>query len=166
AQWIYEKHRGAKSIGDLISASSPKTKPRSSPSRPTPIDLATYSEIIDQITVNESKVRYGLVNINTASREVLIALAEGDEELGEALYGLRESNLFSITSLSTLLEDQAIGIEGFKKIVDKICVNSNVFLATSLAKSQFSRCQYRVKALLSRKDNNINMIYWRQGVVQ
>jgi len=166
SKWIYDKHKNAKSLGDLISTRSPEKPEQAGNGKSEAIDLETYKKIFNSITIsNESKL-YGRVNINTANREVLVAICEGDETLANNLYDFRVSNVLPILNLTEMIDFQAIGIEGFKKVVDKLCVSSHVFQTQSLAVSQTSNANYQVEAYLHREHNDVHIIYLHQGSVR
>ena len=163
AKWIVKEHRKAKSIADLISKNSPKTPEDASEGESVPIDLQTYISIYDKITVSKDKVFPGLVNLNTASSEVLTALTEGDSELANNVVAYRDTTVGSIFNVAELIEDEAIGVNGFKKIADKVTVRSNVFSAKSMASSQLTKGKYSVEVVFDRAQSGINIMFWFQG---
>ena len=166
AKWIKDKHSNAKSLGDLISRNSPADPEKAGNRDSEPIDLVTYKNIFNLMTTSKDERFLGKVNINTASLEVLNALCEGDETLAHNLYSFRLNNMLPILNITELIDYQPVGIEGFKKLVDKLCVNSNIFQAHSLALSHRSNAHYQIEAYLHRQNNDINIIYWHQGAVQ
>lgn len=163
AKWIAEKHKNPKSIADLISRNSPKTPDEAGRGNSTAIDLETYAGIVDKLTLSDDKLVLGLVNINTASRDVLLAITEGDDDLVESILAYRNENLLPITSIGALLSSDSIGVAGFKKIADKITVRSKVFTAMSRAQSESTGAQYSIEAVLDRNDSGASILYWYQG---
>jgi len=85
AKWIVENRskKKYKSISDLINENSPKKEKNSSGrnrDKSQPLDLETFSNIADKITVTNNKKIIGRVNVNTASKIVLAALLGGGDE--------------------------------------------------------------------------------------
>ena len=72
AKWIVDNRSGGyKSIADLINSNSAKTPPDSSgggggQNQAQPIDLQTFGQIADKITISGEQKIVGKVNINTA----------------------------------------------------------------------------------------------------
>ncbi|MBN1845979.1 MAG: general secretion pathway protein GspK, partial [Sedimentisphaerales bacterium] len=106
AKWIVQ-NRNYNSIADLINNNSARQPPRN-PSRetddpdPVPIDLETFAQISDRITVKGDERIEGLINVNTATLTVLTALTEGDETLAEHIRSYRDGQSTGLESIGEL----------------------------------------------------------------
>jgi hypothetical protein len=104
----------------LINDKSPKTASGQSSgggqNQAEPIDLQTFGQIADQITVSGAQKILGKVNINTAPREVLAALFGGDdqaEQLAHTVMANRSSLMYGFQSIAELLDQQSMTLEKF-----------------------------------------------------
>ncbi|MBM4026760.1 MAG: general secretion pathway protein GspK, partial [Planctomycetes bacterium] len=84
ARWIVDNRgSGFRSIADLINDRSPPAAEQRSggdQNQAEPLDLQTFSQIADKITISNEEKLLGKVNINTAPREVLVALFGGPDQ--------------------------------------------------------------------------------------
>ena len=167
AKWVVENRKNSyKSIGDLISESSPKkaSKKDQDSEDAVAVDLATFKQIADEITVRDEKRVVGLVNVNTAEKEVLAALAGGDEALAERLVQARSARATAMTSVADLLDMQGVGLDGFKKLASKVTVRSEVFGVCCTSRSVRTGSCYQADAVLDRGQKRTSVIYWHEGV--
>jgi general secretion pathway protein K len=170
AKWIVDNRGGGyKSIADLISNNSPSTSQQSSgggQNQSEPIDLATFKDIADRITiVNEEKIP-GRVNINTAPREVLVALFGGDdsaEQLAYTVLANRASLMDGFQSIAELLDQESMTVERFKAIAELITVRSEVFTIRCLATAQTSGARVQTEYVVDRSESPCAILYGYQG---
>jgi len=168
AKWIEEKANGKElgSIADLIDKNTPKEKNKEDEKgdEAKPIDLQTFKEIVDKITIHKEKVLYGKVNVNTAAREVLTALFEGDEQLADEVIKYRDGLETPMTSIAGLFDVKSINIETFKKIAGHITVRSDVFSLYAQAVAEPTGLTYTARAIVTRNGTSCNIIYWYEGI--
>ncbi len=167
AKWIEEKANSKLgSIADLVAKNAPKKENNADEEgdRARPIDLETFKEIADKITISEEEILPGRVNVNTAPREVLIALLEGDELLAEEIIQYRDGLDGAITGTAELLDIKTMTIEKFKKIEPFITVKSDVFTVVAKAVIDSTGLTYTARAVVVRDDTDCEIIYWYEGI--
>lgn len=167
AKWIVENRRNNyRSIADLINENSPDKPPQNqeeNSDEAVPLDLNTFSGIADRITVRTEQQIPGLININTAEPEVLIALLEGDEKIAQDIISYRMSSVTPMESIADLLKIKSIKVETFKKIAHHITTRSGVYTVYSFAYSDMTAAEYRVEAVVDRNQTPAAVLYRHQG---
>lgn len=169
AQWIVDnRNSGFESSADILG--SDKQSQGGDPDDPTPLDQDTFRNIVDSITIfddNNAPVR---VNVNTAPKEVLMALLEspqGNDELALSIIDYREGFVGGIANVADLLQVESLSRNQFKKIVDRVTVRSDLFCIYSVAtadRTGISGATEVVEAVVDRSANPIAIRYWYQGV--
>jgi type II secretory pathway component PulK len=171
AKWIVDNRSGGyKSIADLISNNSPKTSEPSSggggQNQAEQIDLQTFSQIADRITISGDEKVLGKVNINTAPREVLAALFGGDdsaEQLAQTVIANRATLMYGFQSIAELLNQQSMTVDKFKAIAEQITVRSDVFTIRCYATADTSGAQMQTECVVDRSGTPCAILYWYQG---
>ncbi len=175
AKWIVENRgrNGHGSISDLINNRSPKRANRSSgrnSDQAEPLDLETFSNIADKITItNDEKVK-GKVNINTASKVVLVALFGGTEtaeQIADEIINYRESLTEGMQSIAEVMKVESVNVDTFKKIANNITTRSDVYTIRCLAtadRNGAAGAKMETEAVVDRSSTPCNILYWHQGV--
>ena len=173
AKWIVDNRGGGyKSIADLINEKSPKTSSGQSSgggqnqNQAEPIDWQTFGQIADKITVSGEQKILGKVNINTAPREVLVALFGGDdqaEQLAHTVMANRSSLMYGFQSIAELLDQQGVTLEKFKAIAEQITIRSDVFTIRCFATAQTSGARTQTECVVDRGETPCAILYWYQG---
>jgi len=181
ARWIVENRgsNGYSSIGDLISNSSPKGPPKTSPGgggnlnqnqpQSEPLDLQTFIKIADKITVEDGQRLPGKVNINTASVTVLAALLGGDDaayELAENIVAYRETLMYGMESIGELLQVQGMSVETFKQIAGAVTTRSNVYMIRCFSTAESGpggSVSFVTEAVVDRSSSPCEILYWYEG---
>ncbi len=116
-----------------------------------------HLEVLDGfVTVNSS----GLININTAPKEVLLALSEEmTEDLAEAIMEYREEEPFR--EKSDLKDVHGITDKVLITFSDIIDVKSNFFTIRSTGESRGIR--RRITVLVERGGRGVEVIKWKEG---
>jgi general secretion pathway protein K len=111
-----------------------------------------YAKISKHLTIYSD----GKININTASKEVLVCLDdEIDEAIAEGIIQYREEKPFdSIVELKVVVEDDVYG--RIKSIID---VKSNAFSVVSIGRVE--RVEKAIRAVIDREGIQISYLYWR-----
>jgi type II secretory pathway component PulK len=118
-----------------------------------------FKQIEDKITSEEGDELVGLININTASREVLMCLPELTEADVAALMDKRvssETDTDSIVWITDVLDETkciAIG--------EHITARSFQYSADIISVSGDGRAYRRYKAVFDTQDGEFNTLYWR-----
>lgn len=170
AKWIVDnRSRGYQSIADLISDKSPKASSESSggnQDQAEPIDMQTFSQIADRITISSEDKIPGKININTAPLEVIVTLFgrnDQAEQIAQAIIADRAGMLYGFTSVADLLSQQSMSVERFKAIADVITVRSDVFTIQCLAAADVGGARFRTECVVDRSVSPCTALYWYQG---
>lgn len=172
ARWIVENrpNNGYQSIADLINNNSPKQPQRSSgrdSDEAEPMDLQTFSQIADMITVSSEQRILGRVNVNTASEDVLTALLGGGDTavlVAQDIIAYREGLMYGMQSIAELL--QTVSIDKFKSIANFITTRSNVYTTRCVAtadRGQTDGLSLQTEAVVDRSTSPYGILYWYQG---
>ena len=169
AAWIVQNRgNGYDSIADLIdegSPTGPSTGSGGGNNAGGPLDLQTFSQIADRITVGGGEVP-GKVNINTAPREVLAALFGGSERAEQIAYAVvaeRSGLAYGFESIGELLNVTSVDAEQFKQVADQITVHSNVYTIRCFATADLSGARQQSECVVDRTETPCNVLYWYQG---
>ncbi|HUU19887.1 MAG TPA: helix-hairpin-helix domain-containing protein [Sedimentisphaerales bacterium] len=179
ARWIVENrpNNGYQSIGDLINRNSPQTAQaaqggsdrNSNENEAEQLDLQTFSQIADKITVDDSQKVPGKVNVNTASEIVLAALLGGGdsaEQTAQEIIAYREALLYGMQSIAELMQVPSMNIDTFKNIAGFITTRSDVFTIRCLAtadRNMVSGATLETEAVVDRSSSPYKVLYWYQG---
>jgi len=167
AKWIVD-NRPYQSIGDLISNQNQQSSQKNS-NQAEPLGLQTFSQIVDKITISSEEKLPGKVNINTAPKDVLVALLGGDDtadQTAENIITYRESLMYGMQSIGELLQAESMNADSFKKIVDFITTRSDVFTIRSVAtadRNGFAGATLETEAVVDRSSTPCKTLYWYQG---
>ena len=146
--------RPYESIGDLINEE---------------LDLQTFNQIADKITVDDSEKIPGKVNINTASAIVLRALLGGGdsaEQLAENIVAYRETLLYGMQSIAEVMQVPSMTIDKFKQIAGLITTRSDVFTIRCVAtadRNGKNGATLETEAVVDRSSSPCKVLYWYQG---
>jgi type II secretory pathway component PulK len=172
AKWIVDNRSGGyKSIGDLIDNRSATTPAPSSggsqnQDQAEPIDLQTFGEVADRITVSNEERIVGKVNINTAGQEVLAALFGGDDVAQQLAYTVlanRAGLLYGFASIAELLNQQGMTVDRFKAVAEQVTVRSDVFTIRCFATAQTSGARRQTESVVDRGESPCAVLYSYQG---
>lgn len=118
-----------------------------------------FSQIADQLTTSSETTLPGLVNVNTAPKEVLLCLPGLEDSDAEALVSYRESNRDSLDSIAWVTEvlerEKAVGIGSY------ITVRSYQFSADIICLSGNGRAYRRYRAILDTEASSPRVVYWK-----
>jgi len=176
ARWIVENrnrqnNRRYSSIADLVDKNSPKKAEQGSnrnSDNAEPLDLQTFYQIADKITVESNDKIPGKVNINTASEDVLTALLGGDEaaeELARDIIIYRAGLIDGMQSIADVMQ-AGMKIDTFKKVANYITTRSDVFTVRCVAtadRSGLSGATLQTEAVVDRSSTPCKILYWYQG---
>jgi general secretion pathway protein K len=170
AQWIVDNRgNGFRSIGDLITNNSPEEPVEARDNQAQPLDLLTYQQIVDSVTIAQGRNRPAKVNVNTAPKEVLVALMEAQDEAEVTALNIvnyRQSLLYGFEGIGDLLDVDGMSRSQFKKLADLVTVRSNVFTVYSRARAMqmaISGATVVTEAVLDRTESPCQIAYWYQG---
>lgn len=160
------------SIVDLIDSST-STNPGSSSSstagQSATLDMQTFYEIADKITVDNQQQAQGKVNINTAPKEVLVALLGGDDQawqVADNIVARRQGLADGMQSIAELMELGLVNLDTFKRIANNITTRSDVFTMRCFAtasRGSDSGLTLQAEAVVDRSSSPYKILYWYQG---
>ena len=112
-----------------------------------------YGKISQHLTIYSD----GKININTASKEVLVCLDNGiDEGIAEVIIQFREEKPFDTTDeLKDVLNDEEL----YARISAIITVQSNAFSVVSIGRVE--RVEKMIRTIIDREGGQISYRYWR-----
>jgi type II secretory pathway component PulK len=155
----------------LISENSPREPSQGSQSDPNAteqLDLQTFYQIADKITVSGGQTQ-SKVNINTAPEEVLTALLGGGDEAGriaEEIITYRNRSIYGMESIAELLSSGTVNLDTFKRIANSIMTRSDVFTISCFATADRNGNQgatLRTDAVVDRTTMPCQILYWYEG---
>lgn len=160
ASWIMQ-NRQFNSVGDLLSNNSPdKPSGNTRGNQPQPLDRQTFFEIIDKVKVGNQNNAPGKINLNTASRVVLLAIFEDNEEIVDEIITYRSSSAEGFAGLSGLGEISSLNNSDLKKYIDMLTVRSNVFTLKSRSLAYATGGSGYTEVVVDRGKSPIEIIYW------
>ncbi len=125
-----------------------QNQPVSNPSGPKVISADLLMDIADQLTTQTGSANVaGLININTASLEVLQCLPGMTRELAQAITSFRHSNGF-FANIAWLLKVSGITQDIFKQVAPRVCVRSETFRILSEGRVGSSGARQRIQEIV------------------
>ncbi len=118
-----------------------------------------FSQVADKLTTSSEETFPGLVNVNTASKEVLMCLPGLEQSDAEALVSYREVNSGSLDSIAwvtqVLDQEKATGIGTY------VTVRSQQYSADIICLSGNGRAYKRCRVILDTQEGSPRVVYWR-----
>ncbi len=134
--------------------------------------------IVDKITLTDGETRSGLININTASAEILALLPGMDSERARAIVTRREQDPpddapvlsfteeeitgHPFTNISQLSELEEINFETFREVVDSVTYRSHGYRIESTGVDATGKVVSTCIGVIDRTGDQIIIQYWRQ----
>ena len=145
------------------------------------VTLLTQQEfigIVDKITLKDGDTRSGLININTASAEILALLPGMDGERAQAIVTRREQDPpddapvlsfteeeitgHPFTNISQLSELDEINFETFREIVDWVTYRSHGYRIEATGVDATGKVVSSCLGVIDRTGDQVSIQYWRQ----
>ncbi len=133
------------------------------------MDTQTFYQIADKITVDSGSQILGRVNINTASKWVLVALlggSEADEQTAENIVAYRAGLVDGMHSTAELMSASLINSEIFRRIANNITTRSDVFTIRCFATADrggVNGTTLQTEVVVDRSESPYTTLYWYQG---
>ncbi|MBW8041280.1 MAG: hypothetical protein FVQ85_14925 [Planctomycetes bacterium] len=149
--------------------SGPQSGSQSGSNQAEPLDLQTFYEIADKITVDSGNQIAGKVNINTASKGVLLALlgdSEANMEIAENIVAYRTGLTEGMQSIADLMSSGLVNQNTFTRIANNITVRSNVFTIRCSATADrggVNGTTLQTEVVVDRSESPYTTLYWYQG---
>ncbi len=162
ARWIVE-NRTYSSVADLINDNSPAEPTTTSGNQSQPLDVQTWYDIVDKITVTDETVVPGRVNINTAGRDVLTALLGGEEQVALDIIAYRQALGQGMTTLGELKNVESMTQDIASRAMASLTTRSNVYNVKTTATADATRIIRTVEAVVDRGKSPAEILYLRAG---
>jgi competence ComEA-like helix-hairpin-helix protein len=133
----------------------------SSSSGPKVISQDLLAQIADDITVEQGDELAGVVNINTASLEVLTCLPGMSKELAQRVISFRQSNGF-FANVAGVLKVQGMTSDIFKQLAPRIETRSETFRILAEGKVNSTGARQRIQAIVHVGLNSLVTVSYRE----
>lgn len=169
AQWIVQNRGGGfQSVAHVLNDNAAEKPPENSGNSngAQPIDQQTFAGIVDRMTISGEEKIPGKVNVNTAPKEVLVALLGGNEQaeqLTQSIISERSSRLYGFTTMADLLSVPSMTVSKLKSIANQITVRSDVFTIRCFATADVSEARLQTECVVDRGSSPCTILYWYQG---
>ncbi len=134
--------------------------------------------IVDKITLKEGETRQGLINVNTATPEILALLPGMDPEKAQAIVERREAETSDAPQLQGFSEDEIKGnpftnisqlsqVEGidfatFREVVDWVTYRSHGYRIEASGVDRTGKVVSSCVGIIDRTGDQITVQYWQQ----
>jgi competence ComEA-like helix-hairpin-helix protein len=122
-------------------------------------DLLT--DIADDVTVDSNQSQQGLVNINTASLDVLVCLPGVDRQLAQAIISYRQSSGF-FPNIAWLLKVPGVSQDVFKQIAPQVTARSETYRILCEGKINSSGVRQRIQTTVHVGLNDLSTLSYRE----
>lgn len=118
-------------------------------------------EMADDLTVSDDETTAGLVNVNTASLDVLICLPGVTRELAHAIISFRSSNGF-LANVAWLLRVPGMTRDVFKQLAPRVTARSETFRILSEGRITSTGVRQRLQAIVHVGLNDVQTLSFRE----
>ena len=136
-----------------------------------------FKNIVDKITTTDDETISGLININTASQEILQLLSGMDEQKAQAIIDRRETTPENnqqnqgeseeegnpFTNIGQLLDVQGIDVDTFRQISNLVTYRSHGFLIKATGVDSRGKAIATCIGAVDRTGEQIAIRYWKQN---
>jgi len=128
------------------------------------LDWATFSRILDQVTISNNTTITGQINVNTVSLEVLRAFLGGNDDLAGKIINYRDSMGGQVTSVGDLINVDGMTQDILRQYIDLFCVRSSVYMIRATSTSSVSGVSYTIEMVVNRDREGREILYQVEGV--
>ncbi|MEO6035847.1 MAG: helix-hairpin-helix domain-containing protein [Verrucomicrobiota bacterium] len=136
---------------------------RATPSGPSLINDDLLMDIADNVTVESQTTQAGLINVNTASLDVLLCLPGIERPLAQAIISHRKSDGF-FPNTAWLLKVPGMTREIFKQIAPRVTARSETFRIISEGKVTSTGARQCIEAIVHMDRYNIETLSYREDL--
>jgi competence ComEA-like helix-hairpin-helix protein len=141
--------------------SGPGNAQAGNPSGPKVISDSLLMDIADDLTTQTGAERTGLVNINTASLEVLCCLPGVSRELAQAIISFRQSSGF-FANVAWLLKVPGMTQDLFKQVCPRVTARSETFRILSEGKVTSTGARQRIQEIVHVGLHSVTTVSYRE----
>lgn len=135
--------------------------PASNPAGPKVVSESLLMDIADDLTAQSAQDRHGVVNINTASLDVLACLPGMTRELAQAVISFRQSDGF-FPNIAWLLRVSGMNQELFKQVAPRVTARSETFRILSEGRVPSSGARQRIQAIVHVGLHEVQTLSYRE----
>lgn len=139
----------------------PRASPRSAPGGPAVIDQNLFLEVADHFTTSDESLDAGVINVNTASLDVLICLPGVSRELAHAIIGFRRSNGF-LANIGWLLRVPGMTPDTLKTIAPRVTTRSETFRILAEGRIKSSGVRQRLQTVVRVGLSEVETLAYRE----
>jgi DNA uptake protein ComE-like DNA-binding protein len=157
------KNKGNSRGGESESASAGAKSSTSEAELPAEAMLTEdeFKEACDDITTDDSETLPGVVNVNTAPKEVLLCLPGMTDSLAESILARRGADQQAFASTGELISLEGMNLDTFKGLYPLVSVRSNVFEARAVGYLSDSKAYASIQAVIDRSGTTPKFLYYR-----
>jgi competence ComEA-like helix-hairpin-helix protein len=166
----YREKKKFKSIADILDVTPSQNQGEFGRTINEPVNTGEsvisqdlFQQVADDITVDDAKSQQGLVNINTASADVLACLPGMTPELALAITSYRQSTGF-FQNIGWLMQVQGITREIFQQVAPRITARSETFRILSEGKVLSSGVKQRVQVIVQVTKDDVKTLSYREDL--
>jgi len=126
------------------------------------IDLAWVANHLESLTNTDDKRLPGRINVNTASKDVLLTVPGMTDEKADDIINWRDAAQGPFARLGELLTSKVLDEKEFKEIVPHLTVRSNVFEIHSRGRTPWG-VEHRITAVVDRGASPVKVLYWYES---
>lgn len=135
--------------------------PDANPSGPRVIDETLLMEIADDLTADSGSDLPGVVNVNSASLEVMACLPGLNRDLAQAIISFRQSNGF-LPNVAWLLKVPGINRDILKQLAPRVTSRSETFRILSEGKVTSTGARQRIQEIVHIGLSGLTTVSYRE----
>lgn len=166
----YREKKKFQSIADLLDVTPSQTEGEFGKTINQPVNTGEpvvsqdlFQQVADDVTVDDKTTSQGLVNVNTASADVLACLPGITPELAQAVTAYRQSSGF-FQNTAGLLQVQGFSREIFQQIAPRITARSETFRIVSEGKVLSSGVKQRIQVIVQVTKDDVKTLSYREDL--
>ncbi len=120
-----------------------------------------FAEIADDVTVGSDETLLGVINLNTASAEVLVCLPGVDKNLAQAIISYRASSGF-FANVAGVLKVDGMTPEIFKQLASRVSVRSETFCILGEGRVKSTGATQRIQEFVRVNLDGVQRLAYRE----
>ena len=161
----YRGQNQFQSVADLLDVTSTppggRGRPNNQPTGPKVINETLFREIADHFSVDEGSSLSGVVNINTATVEVLMCLPGLNRQLAQAVAAQRRAQGF-FPNIAALLEVPGLSRDIFKQLAPRVTARSETFRILCEGRAGSTGTRQRIEAVVHVGLRSVTTLAYRE----
>ena len=154
-----------KTVFDLLEVKANKPageKGKEEKDRVNEFTMEWIADNLDLLTLSKDELIKGRINVNTASRQVLMSLPQMNEPTADAIIAHRSSAQGPLYGVGELFTSNLVDKKQFRQIAERLTVRSHVFYITSRGR-RIGGIEQTIEAIVTRTTSPPTIVYWYQS---